>query len=104
MILRARPLYRSASASIGTAGEAFAIQSAAAQPVTTHTLIITVDGLAFFGVGREATPPAPTVNNTIYLEANSTMIFALDGNHNYEKYAYIYAETGSIEARLSRLG
>ena len=104
MILRARPLYRSTSASVGTGGTAFAIHGTSTQPVTTHQLVVFTSGLAFVGIGRESSPPTPTANNTSYQEAGESRVYTLDGNHNFEKYLYVYAETGTITVRISRFG
>lgn len=106
MILRARPLYRSEDATVDTAGTAFAVAASTTQPVTTHQIIVEIvgDSRAFVGVGRDATPPAPTANNTVYQAANTERVYTFDGQRDYEQYLYVYAVSGTIEAYISRFG
>jgi hypothetical protein len=105
VILRGHPLYRATDAAVGTGGVAFAVHATGTQPVTTHQVKVKViGGLAFVGVGRSSSPPAPTVNNSAYIEDGETLVMSFDGNPNYEQYVYVYAETGTVLARVSRFG
>lgn len=103
MILRARPLYRAINASVGTAGAAFELRTTTARPVTTHQIVVEVTGRAFVGVGRDSSPPAATTENSDYQPAGERL-YTFDGNREYERYLYVYAETGTVEARVSHFG
>lgn len=101
MSLRGRPIGRGVSASVGTTGEAFDLRPITRTGHHTRQVEVSVDGLAFVGVGPSATPPTPTTTNTSYQEADTTMLYTLDGNRNVESYFYVYATTGTITARVS---
>jgi hypothetical protein len=104
MFLRARPLYRDVDAAVTTSGVSFQVQTSASYPVKIHQVALWVDGLAFVGIGKSPTPPAPVQTNSVYQEANSERIYTLDGNDAYEGYIYVYAASGTISCRFSRFG
>ena len=101
--LRARPLYRSTHASVSTSGEAFEVRATSTRPVKAHQIIIEPSARIFVGLGTSATPPSPTVNNTVYQPAQER-VYTFDGNDALEKYLYIYAISSTVEVFISFFG
>ena len=102
MALRSKPLSRATNASVGTSGAAFDLAaSGATQPITPTQIKVYVDAAAYVGVGQAASPPTAAATNSVYQEATTEEVYVLDGQI---RYLYVYAQTGTLTARVSMFG
>ena len=103
-VLRSKPLGRAVSAAVPTTGTAFDIRPSNFGGHTVRQVQVTSDALAFVAFGPAASPPSPTTVNSVYHEAESTMIYTLGGVREDEHYFYVYAASGTADVRLSYFG
>lgn len=99
---RAKPLGRNEGTSITTSGSAFALP-------TTGPLVqqfkIYVTAAAYVGMGDAASPPAASASNSVHQEATTEVVYTLDGVRQTDgAYVYVYAKSGTIDARVSFFG
>ncbi len=103
--MRTLPIGRETQ-SPGTSGVAFAIPQGDADPFFPATQVtIYVSGQAFIGFGPDNTPPAASTSNSTYQEATTVAAYDINfPNTANVTHIYVYAASGTIDARVSWFG
>lgn len=107
MPLRAYPIASFEDTSIDTAGEEFAIPASSDAPFMAATAVkIYVSALARIGFGPDDSAPTVSDTNSVYQEAETEEVYTLSGMEGDDEisHIYVYADTGTVEARLSFFG
>ncbi len=107
--MQSLPHSRSSGTAIDTNGVAFAIPTGNAAPWFPATqAAIYVSALAYIGWGTSGTVPAAATSNTVYQEGTTvvdyTVGFPSDASDTPISHIYIYAASGTVDARVSWFG
>jgi predicted cation transporter len=105
--MRALPHSRLTDALVPTTGTAFPIPDGSVAPFFPALQVkVFVDGLAHVGLGSVLTPiPATAATTTVYQEADTEVVYDIDVlNNALLDHLYIYADAGTVVARVSFYG
>lgn len=105
--MRSLPHSRDTDSGITTSGVAYAIPTGSADPWFPATqATIYVSALAFIGFGLDDSPPAAADTNTVYQEGTTVVDYDI-GDITARvppTHIYVYAASGTIDARISWFG
>ena len=100
-VRRSKPIGRDEATGITTDGEAFPIPNGTA---VTQQFKVFVTDPAYIGVGVSGTPPAASETNSVHQEADTEVVYTLDGTPALEQFVYIYSKATTIDGRISFFG